>query len=464
MRANLIARMRAGDEVFPGIVGFDRTVLPQIENAILSGHDFILLGLRGQAKTRLLRGLPALLDEALPAVEGCEIHDDPLAPRCARCRRLLAELGDALPVVWLSREDRYREKLATPDVTIADLIGDVDPIKAAKKRLEFADPEVIHYGIVPRTNRGIFAINELPDLSARIQVGLLNILEEGDIQIRGFPVRLPMDMCLVFSANPEDYTNRGSIITPLRDRIASQILTHYPRTLAEALRITDQEAWVERPAAPRVLVPDYLRLAIEEVAFQARKSDFVDQRSGVSARMSIALMENVVSSAERRALRSGSAGAVARTADLWTASSAISGKIELVYDGEREGVHKVALLLAGRALKEVFDQRMPDAYAAGEQGAAYAATLGWFQTGRAVDVSDELSDEELHARLAAIPGLELLARGRLAETGAGVGELAAAMEFVLEGLHQSSLLARQEIVGGFAYRDMLAEMAQSLEG
>ena len=368
MRENLARRLRERQPLFPGIVGFERTVVPSIQNAILSGHDFILLGLRGQAKTRLLRALPALLDEWIPAVEGCEIRDDPLRPVCERCRRQRAAQGGGLPIRWVHRSERYHEKLATPDVTIADLIGDVDPIKAANRRLEFADPEVVHYGLVPRSNRGIFAVNELPDLQSRIQVGLLNILEEGDVQIRGFPLRLPLDLCLVFSANPEDYTNRGNIITPLRDRIASQILTHYPRSVEEALAITRQEAWRERDGGVAVRVPEWLELIVEEVAFQARASDFVDQSSGVSARMTIALMENVVSNAERRALLHGAPSAVARVADVFAASPAVSGKIELVYDGEREGVETVSRMLIGKALKAVFDQRMPDAYRA-SQGA-----------------------------------------------------------------------------------------------
>jgi magnesium chelatase subunit I len=463
LRANLIARLRSGEPVFPGIVGYDATVLPQIQNAILSGHDFILLGLRGQAKTRLLRGLPALLDEALPVVAGCELNDDPLRPICEPCRRRLAQEGDALEIAWLPREERYREKLATPDVTIADLIGDVDPIKAATRRLALGDPEVVHYGIIPRTNRGIFAINELPDLQARIQVGLLNVLEEGDVQIRGFPVRLPLDVVLVFSANPEDYTNRGSIITPLRDRISSQILTHYPLTREDGHRITTQEAWIERGSPVEVLVPEYLRDAIEEVAVQARASELVDQGSGVSARATIALLENVISNAERRALRRGLDRTVARVADLAAATPAITGKVELVYEGEREGPAAVARHLTGKAVKRVFDERLPDAYKPGEagKGGAFQSVLEHFQGGRALDVSDDLADQELRERLAAVPGLEAIATRHLeAPTPAEAG---AAMEFVLEGLHQSSLLAKDEIAGGRAYRDMFEDMVRGLE-
>jgi magnesium chelatase subunit I len=507
LRENLVARLRAGAEVFPGLIGYDRTVVPQVHKALLAGHDFILLGLRGQAKTRLLRALPALLDERSPEVAGCEIHDDPYAPVCAACRRRLEELGDDLPVAWRTREERYGEKLATPDVSIADLIGDIDPIKAATRRLTFADPEVVHYGIVPRCNRGIFAVNELPDLQARIQVGLLNILEEGDVQIRGFPVRLPLDMLLVFSANPEDYTNRGSIITPLRDRIASQILTHYPRTLEEARAITAQEARVAREGAVPVRVPDWLADAIEQVAILARGSEFVDQGSGVSARVPIALMETVVSGAERRALLCGEDAAVARVADLVAAQSALTGKIELVYEGEREGVAAVAGHLIGRAVRAVFDRHFPDALAVRpaapldpatprpatprpaqrparparparpplpprpgdtppgsrdeplDEG-VWAPVLGHFRRGGTVELSDDEPTPALHAHLAAVPGLLDVARAHL--PAADDAEAAAVMELVLEGLHQGSLLSKDERVGTRTYRDVFEDMARSL--
>ena len=468
LRANLIAKLRAGETVFPGIVGFDRTVIPQIQNAILSGHDFILLGLRGQAKTRILRSLASLLDDYVPAIEGSDLNEDPFAPiTAASCARIEAE-GDDLPIAWLPRGERYREKLATPDVTIADLIGDVDPIKAATRRLTLDDPGVIHYGIVPRTNRGIFAINELPDLQARIQVGLLNILEEGDVQIRGFPIRLPLDVALVFSANPEDYTNRGNIITPLRDRIASQILTHYPRTVEESLAITRQEAWTERHGV-EIVLPDYLELAIEEVAFRARESELVDQNSGVSARMTISLHENVLSNAERRALVTGASRAVARVSDLFAGVSAITGKVELVYEGEREGPQVVADRLVGEAVKRVFEQRVGPAVQAkkGEgDDTECQPILGWFSGGRSLDLADDLSDEALHERLAAIPSLEAVAGKYLDPKGSpesetGLAESAAAMEFVLEGLHRSALLSKLDVVGGSVYRDTFEEMVRS---
>src|SRR5216684_8368822 len=291
MRRNLLAAIARGETLFPGIHGYERTVIPAIQNAILSRHDIILLGLRGQAKTRILRSLTSLLDERIAVIEGCEINDSPFEPACKRCRRLAAEKGDDLPIAWMHRDERYREKLATPDVTVADLVGDIDPIKAANQRLTYADEEVIHYGIIPRTNRGIFAINELPDLAPRIQVALLNILEERDLQIRGFPVRIPMDVVLVFSANPEDYTSRGNIITPLKDRIDSQILTHYPQNIDTAMRITRQEAWTDREDAIEIDIPDYINTLVEQIAFVARDSELVDQSSGVSARLTISAME-----------------------------------------------------------------------------------------------------------------------------------------------------------------------------
>lgn len=465
LRANLIARLRENRPVFAGLVGYADTVLPQVQNAILSGHDFILLGLRGQAKTRILRSLAELLDEWIPAVQGSEIRDDPFRPVETRSRRMLAELGGALPIEWIHRDQRYAEKLATPDVTIADLIGDIDPIKAATRKLSFADPEVVHYGILPRSNRGIFAINELPDLSARIQVGLLNILEEGDIQIRGFPLRLPLDVQLVFSANPEDYTNRGSIITPLRDRISSQILTHYPRTLEEGMTITAQEAHVERGGAVKVAMPAWIREVVEEVAFQARKSELVDQSSGVSARVTISLLENVVSNAERRAIVHGQERVTARVSDVFAASSAITGKVELVYEGEREGAEAVATALVGKAVKAAFDRRFPDAYREGDEpgagGGEFKPITDYFQGGKSLDVSDASSDAELEAALRAIPKLAELAQRYLKPADAG--ELAAGMELVLEGLHQSSLLAKDALVGKRTFRDMFEDMMKGLK-
>ncbi|MEL6614485.1 MAG: magnesium chelatase, partial [Bacteroidota bacterium] len=339
VRANLIAKLQSGEEVFPGILGFDRTVIPQVQNAILGKHDFILLGLRGQAKSRLVRLLPSLLDEWVPVIEGSEIHDDPLAPISKFGRDTVAARGDDTPVAWLHRDARYGEKLATPDTSIADLIGDIDPIKAATRQLTYADEEVIHFGIIPRTHRGIFAINELPDLQPRIQVGLLNVMEEQDVQIRGFNVRLPLDVLMVFTANPEDYTNRGSIITPLKDRIDSQILTHYPRELEIGVEITRQEAWQDRAASGGVTVhvPHVFREIVEQVAFEARDSEYVDQKSGVSARLTRAALEDLVSAAERRALLNGETETTLRATDLMAIEPAVTGKVELVYEGEQEG-------------------------------------------------------------------------------------------------------------------------------
>jgi magnesium chelatase subunit I len=461
LRDNAIKKLRAGEALLPGLVGYDRTVVPQVVNALLSGHDFILLGLRGQAKTRILRTLPLLLDEWIPAVEGSPLNEDPLAPITSGTRRRIEQEGDDLPIAWIHRDERYKEKLATPDVTIADLIGDVDPIKAAARRLALDDPEVIHYGLLPRANRGILAINELPDLQARIQVGLLNVLEEGDVQIRGFPIRLPLDVSLVFSANPEDYTNRGNIITPLRDRISSQILTHYPRTLEESMRITDQEAWRERGGVP-VAVPDYLRQSLEEVAFRARASELVDQNSGVSARMTIALLENVHSNAERRALLTGAPRAVARVSDLYAALPAVMGKLELVYEGEREGPRAVALTVVGQAVRAVFEARVGPAQKPARKGGddtEVQPILSWFGNRGTVELSDDQSDADLYADLAPIPNLEVVAGKYLDPKGEA--EAAAAMEFVLEGLHQASLVAKEEVVGGRVYRDTFEEMVRS---
>jgi magnesium chelatase subunit I len=360
LRDNLICAIKTGENPFAGIVGYEKTVIPALQNALLARHDIILLGLRGQAKTRLLRSLVELLDEEVPMIAGSELNESPFAPFSKYGRRMAAASGDDLPIEWLPREARYREKLATPDVTIADLIGDVDPVKAATLKKTFADEEVIHYGIIPRTNRGIFAINELPDLAPRIQVGLLNILEERDLQIRGFPVRIPLDVLMVFSANPEDYTNRGNIITPLKDRIASQILTHYPKDVKAAVAITDQEAWTDRPLdGVTVLLGEEVKLLVEEIAFVARKSEFVDQTSGVSARMPIATRELLVSNLERRALVTGEKVVAPRLVDLFATLPAITGKVEMVFEGEQQGSEIVAKKLIGDAVKSLFESRFP---------------------------------------------------------------------------------------------------------
>jgi magnesium chelatase subunit I len=471
MRANLLQALRERRRLFPGIVGFDETVIPELVNAVLARHDFILLGLRGQAKTRILRGLVDYLDAWIPVVKGSEINDHPYHPVSVAARQAVAEAGDDAEIDWLPREMRYQEKLATPDVTIADLIGDIDPVKAAKLKLSFSSEEAIHYGLVPRANRGIFAINELPDLQPRIQVGLLNIMQEKDIQIRGFPVRLPLDLCIVYSANPEDYTNRGNIITPLKDRIDSQILTHYPRDLTEARTITDQEAWTKRDGFA-YLLPDYLRDAVERIAFEARQSEYVDQASGVSARLPITALECVISNLERRAVVTGETRVVARVADLAAAVPAITGKIELVYEGEQEGPLKVARYLIGKAVKQAFEARLPEVHpkrrrrldpdqeAPQETASPYRPIMDWFAGGTRVEITDAMASAEHLSALREIPGLEDLARTHLRVDGA---ELGAAMEFVLEGLHQSSVLAKEEIEGRKVFLDMFQTMFSGLE-
>ena len=436
VRENLIARVRAGGPVFPGVIGYDDTVVPQIVNAILSRHNFILLGLRGQAKSRILRALSGLLDERLATVPGCEIHDDPLAPLCAACRRRVAAEGDDLPVAWLDREARYVEKLATPDVTIADMIGDLDPIKAAKGGLDLANELTMHYGLLPRANRGIFAINELPDLAGKIQVGLFNILQEGDVQIKGYPVRLPLDVLMVFSANPEDYTARGKIITPLKDRIGSEIRTHYPATRAAAMAITGQEAWTERDAAggAPVRIPAFVREVVDEVAFQARQDSKIDKRSGVSQRLPIALLENVVSNAERRTLLAAEAAVVPRVTDVYAALPAITGKFELEYEGELRGADNVARDVIRAAVAQVFNGYYPDA--------DLRQVTEWFDLGGTLQIDDTLSAAELIKRTAGVQGLRELA----GQTGAAGDDpsLAAALDFVLEGLYANKKITRSD--------------------
>jgi len=478
LRANVIARLRSGEPLFPTVVGYENTVEPQIVNAILSRHDFILLGLRGQAKTRILRSLAQFLDEWMPALEGCPLNSDPFRPLTHHARQLLDVHGDGAPIRWIHRDARYQEKLATPDVTIADLIGDIDPIKAATLKLDYSDERVIHYGIIPRTNRGIFAINELPDLQPRIQVGLLNMLEEKDFQIRGFPVRIPLDVAMVFSANPEDYTNRGNIITPLRDRINSQIVTHYPQTREQGVAITRQEAWTERASSIEVVIPVFMRELVEEVAIQARKSEYVDQNSGVSARLPIALIENLVSNAERRGLVTGETRVVTRVCDLQHAVSAVSGKVELVLEGEQEGAQNVARALLGRGVKAVFNQTFPDAFkprrARGRGASApppdddeakanaeYRPVLEWFASGQQLSIADDMPAADYAAELRRVKGLAELASKYLEPANAD--EHAVAMELVLEGLHQSSMLSRERTdASRTEYKDMLKSMLSGM--
>ncbi|MES1244661.1 MAG: magnesium chelatase [Acidobacteriota bacterium] len=455
VRDNLRARLKSGAPLFPGVLGYDRTVIPSVVNALLAGHDFILLGLRGQAKTRILRSLVTLLDPEVPVLAGTELNDDPLAPISTRGLRLIEEAGDDAPVEWMTAEQRYNEKLATPDVSIADLLGDIDPIKAATRKLTFADPEVIHFGIIPRTNRGIFAINELPDLAPRIQVGLFNILEERDLQIRGFPVRIPLDVMMVFSANPEDYTNRGSIITPLKDRISSQILTHYPPDVRIAADITRQEAWTERDV-PNIVIPDDVRVLVEEISFAARESDLVDQSSGVSARVAIAALELLVSNLERRALATGDSPVYPRLCDLHMLLPAITGKVEMVYEGEQQGAEVVARRLLGQAVRKVFDERFPEVGkelgSGGEDDRGpYVRIVQWFADGNSVTLADEQPFADYETELGKVPGLKEMA----AKMGRTREERALAAEMILEGLHQHLKLARNDMDSQVSYKEIV---------
>ena len=459
LRRNLMKRLHDGSEVFPGILGYDRSVIPQLQNAILSRHDILLLGLRGQAKSRILRLIPLLLDEYIPVVAGSELNDNPFSPLSKFASDRIASEGEETPIAWLHRSERYAEKLATPDTSIADLIGDIDPIKAAHRRLTYADEEVIHFGIIPRTNRGIFAINELPDLQARIQVGLLNIMEEQDIQIRGFNVRFPLDLMMLFSANPEDYTNRGNIITPLKDRIDCQVLTHYPKDLNTALAITDQEAWQNRGGV-RVTIPEFIRQVIEVAAFEARASEYVDQKSGVSARMTRSALEAVIANAERRAALHGQSQVCVRVSDLYYVESAITGKLELVYEGEQEGPQKVARLLIGRAIRRVFADYFPDPSLKGRE--TYGKILEWFTQGNTLTLDPELSDASFKKCLRAVSGLDEVITGQFGpakKQRISAKERWILREFVLEGLHQASMLGKEEQT----YSDMMGSMLGSLD-
>ncbi len=460
LRKNLVAALRDGRKLFGGILGFDDTVLPQLQNAILGKHDIILLGLRGQAKSRLIRMLPELLDEYIPVLEGSETNDNPFGPISRFGRDLIAEAGDEAPITWMHRSERYAEKLATPDTTMSDLIGDIDPIKAATSRLSYADERVIHFGIIPRSNRGIFAINELPDLQPRIQVGLLNVMEEQDVQIRGFNIRFPLDVLLIFSANPEDYTNRGSIITPLKDRIDSQIITHYPRTMETGITITQQEAWEDRGAdAPRVTVPYFFREIIEQIAIEARDSEYVDQRSGVSVRVTRAAMEDLVSAGERRSLINGESSTTSRMIDLMDVEPAITGKVELVYEGEQEGAQNVARLLTSRAVNAIFSRYFPDPTDKKTGRSTYRTIIDWFASGQTLDLEREWSFEKYVAALDAVPGLSAIVNEHA--TPADPYEKATMMEFVLEALHGHSLIGKEIADRTARYSDMVGSMFSS---
>lgn len=426
MRRNLIRMLREGEPLFPDIVGYEHTVIPQLEHALLARHDLILLGLRGQAKTRILRLLVRFLDEYVPVVEGSEVNDDPLNPVSVYARDKIEEMGDETPVSWLHRDKRYGEKLATPDTTVADLIGDIDPIKAASLKLALADERVINFGLIPRSNRGIFVINELPDLQPRIQVALLNIMQERDMQIRGFNVRIPLDLSMAFSANPEDYTNRGNIITPLKDRIDAQIITHYPRNVALGMEITSQEVGKRLTGSTEVRIHPVYRELIEEIAFQARTSDYVDQKSGVSTRMTITAMEQALSSAEKRAITHGEDHAVVRIADVFNTVPALTGKIELVYEGEQEGAISVARHIIGKAVYEVFQRHFPEPRRREDEQNPYDEILNWFRDGREIEIEDTMPEKEYRKVLDSVKGLGALADtwlsgGSLTKSGSGTG-------------------------------------------
>jgi len=443
MRANLIVRLQARETLFPGIVGFEDTVVPQIVNAILSKQNFILLGLRGQAKSRILRALTALLDERMPYVAGCEIRDNPYRPLCKRCRDLIAERGDATPIAYLSREQRYVEKLATPDVTVADLIGDLDPIKAARGGEDLSSELTMHYGLLPRANRGIFAINELPDLAGKIQVALFNIMQEGDVQIKGYPVRLALDVALVFSANPEDYTARGKIVTPLKDRIGSEIRTHYPETLEEGIAITAQESWAERGAGP-IEIPPYVRAVVEQVAFSAREDKKVDKRSGVSQRLPISTMELVVSNAERRALVNSEKITVPRMSDIYAALPGITGKLELEYEGEMRGADTVVRELIRTAVGKIYDRYFAEVDT--------QQVEQWFNLGGMVKLDDNQPSASAFTDLKRIQGLFERLHPLDVKASDAAPKVVAAAEFLLEGLVAHRKLSRSE-ERGFAAQE-----------
>ena len=465
LRENLIRKLQNKEKIFEGILGYEETVIPDMERAILSRHNINLLGLRGQAKTRMARQMIFLLDEYIPYISGAELLDDPLNPISRFGAETVAEAGDYTPIAWLHRSERYTEKLATPDVTVADLIGDVDPIKAATLKLPYSDERVIHYGLIPRSNRCIFAINELPDLQPRIQVALFNILQEGDIQIRGFKLRLPLDIQFVFTANPEDYTNRGSIVTPLKDRIDSQIITHYPRSITIGKSITQQEAAITQVQKEKVEVNEIIKDLIEQIAFEARNSEYVDAKSGVSARLTISAYENLLSSAERRTLINGDSQTYIRISDLIGVIPAITGKIELVYEGEQEGAGIVAQNLLGKAIRSQFVNYFPDPKPnnkeAGKEkpkkATPYKSITDWFGEGNTVDILSDATNEEYQKILTGVPG----AREIIKKHQPGVNskqEQLFFIEFLLHGLAEYSMLSKKQLTAGTHFRDLLSSM------
>lgn len=468
LRQNLILKLRRKEITFPRIIGYEDSVIPDVERALLSRHNILFLGLRGQAKTRMARLMTELLDEYIPTIAGSEINDDPLNPVSKYAQDQIASYGDETPIHWMHRSERYGEKLATPDVSVADLIGDVDPIKAANLRLSFADERVIHYGIIPRCNRGIFVINELPDLQARIQVALFNILEEGDVQIRGFKLRLPLDILFVFTANPEDYTNRGSIVTPLKDRIESQILTHYPKTLETALEITEQEAELAGEQKEKVKVSDLVKRLIEQVAFEARNSEFVEKKSGVSARLTISAFENAVSAAERRAIVNNEKQTQVWISDLVGIIPSITGKIELVYEGEQEGPYQVAMNLLDKSIRtqfasyfpnpEVLKKRMrpKNVEEPARDENPYRSVINWFDRGNAVNIFFNTKDEEKTSQFYKVDGLHSLVKKYF--KGANEKESALLMEFVLHGLASYSMISKKVIEGKIEFKDLMGSM------
>ncbi len=457
LRDNLIARLRKKESVFTGIWGYEETVIPDLERAILAGHDINLLGLRGQAKTRLARLMVGLLDEYIPIIGGSELNDDPLQPLSRYGKDKVAELGDSTPITWLHRDDRYTEKLATPDVSVADLIGDVDPIKAATLKLSYADERVIHFGLIPRSNRCIFVINEIPDLQARIQVSLFNILQEGDIQIRGFKLRLPLDIQFVFTANPEDYTNRGSIVTPLKDRIDSQIITHYPKTLEIGKRITHQEARLKEEQKI-VAANELARDLIEQIAFEARKSEYVDAKSGVSARLTISAYENLIAAAERRGIINNEKIVYVRIADFVGVIPAITGKVELVYEGEQEGPNIVAQNLVGKAIRSQFLNYFPDPdkFRKQKEKSPYRKITEWFGDGNSIDLLHEMTQSEFEKALKSIPGLADLVNEFHKHQDAATKLFL--MEFALHGLAEFSQLSKHHLSAGLQFKDLLSSM------